>query len=136
VCSHHDLGILWNVGIFYLVMAIVGIPSLVLGIWQFAVLARRGVQSIRRVLQQRAEARALDRTPAPPSRGPAIMTLSYRQLARTAREAGWRIERAAGHHNTWVSPDGARVIVPSTPHDLPSFLLKRLHQAGLEQAAA
>jgi hypothetical protein len=63
-------------------------------------------------------------------------TKSYADLARKARAACWRIERAGSHHVAWISPTGTRVFAPSTPRGGPSpSFLATLRRAGLDLAA-
>lgn len=60
---------------------------------------------------------------------------SYRDIARTARRAGWTITRAKrSSHLHWRSPSGQLVVTPSTPGDCRGVRddLARLRRAGLE----
>jgi hypothetical protein len=121
---------------FYFVLAVLGIPSSLVGLWQLAVYVHRGVTQIRRSLRQRAEAHALDAArPERPALGARGVARSYRDLARKALAAGWQIQRRAGH-DAWTSPTGARVLVPSAPRGGPSpRFVAELRRAGLDFAA-
>ena len=57
---------------------------------------------------------------------------AYRQAARAAVRAGWRIERTT-RHLAWTTPAGVRIITPSTPGDRRGYRhdLARLRRAGL-----
>jgi hypothetical protein len=57
---------------------------------------------------------------------------AYRQAARVAVRAGWRIERTT-RHLAWTTPTGVRIITPSTPGDRRGYRddLARLRRAGL-----
>ena len=57
----------------------------------------------------------------------------YRQLARTARAAGWEITRRRGGHLAWRSPSGAVVFTPGSPSDWRGIRndIAELRRAGL-----
>lgn len=60
---------------------------------------------------------------------------SYRDIARTARKAGWTItRRRRSGHLRWESPSGAVVFSPSTPSSSRSAenVLAELRRAGLQ----
>jgi hypothetical protein len=86
----------------------------------------------------RAEAQAASPVSAPaerPALSPKGIARSHRDLARKALEAGWQIQRR-GSHDAWISPTGARVLVPSAPHGGPRpHFLAELRRAGLDFAA-
>jgi hypothetical protein len=60
------------------------------------------------------------------------MPEAYRQAARIAVRAGWRIERTT-RHLAWINPAGQRVITPSTPGNSRGYRkdVARLRRAGL-----
>lgn len=67
----------------------------------------------------------------------AFVPRAYRDIARKALAAGWRIQ-SVGHHAAWISPDGTRVLAPTTPRGGEASvreLMRRLRHAGLESAA-
>lgn len=58
----------------------------------------------------------------------------YRQLAKKARAAGWKVTTTRGGHLAWISPAGRTVYGPSTPSDRRSLrnVAGKLRRAGLK----
>lgn len=57
----------------------------------------------------------------------------YRDLARKAVEAGWKIHLTNGMHLKWCAPSGAFIFSALTPSDwrAPRNVRNRLQKAGL-----
>lgn len=58
----------------------------------------------------------------------------YRRARVLAAQQGWTVEHTRGGHERWLAPDGAIVIMASTPSDKRAWLNARaaLRRAGLE----
>lgn len=59
---------------------------------------------------------------------------SFRSLARTAREQGWKITQTKRGHLKWTAPGGGAVITASTPSSARSVWHSRaeLRRSGLK----